>query len=60
MKYEYWKAQTGNWYWHLKSANGEKIAQSEGYTTKENCLHSIQLVKSSSTAPEVNLSPDAT
>lgn len=48
MKYEYWKAQTGNWYWHLKAANGEKIAQSEGYTTKENCLHSIALVKSSS------------
>jgi uncharacterized protein YegP (UPF0339 family) len=60
MKYEYWKAQNGNWYWHLKATNGEKIAQSEGYTTKQNCLHSIQLVKSSSNAPEINLTPNAT
>ena len=60
MKYEYWKAQNGNWFWHLKAANGEKIAQSEGYTTMQNCLHSIQLVKSSSTATEVNLTPHAT
>jgi uncharacterized protein YegP (UPF0339 family) len=58
MKYEYWKsAGDRKWYWHLKAANGEKIAQSEGYTSKHDCVHAIQLVKSSSNAPEVNLTP---
>ncbi|MWQ29631.1 DUF1508 domain-containing protein, partial [Glaesserella parasuis] len=28
----------------LKSANHETIASSEGYTTKQNCLHCIGLV----------------
>jgi uncharacterized protein YegP (UPF0339 family) len=58
MKYEYFKAQTNNWYWRLKAANGEIVAQSEGYTTKANCLHAIALVKSSHSAPEVNLTPN--
>lgn len=60
MKYEYWKASNGNWYWHLKAANGEKIAQGEGYSSKHNCLHAIALVKASGNAPEVNLTPNAT
>jgi uncharacterized protein YegP (UPF0339 family) len=51
MKYEYWKsASNNNWYWHLKAANGEKIAQGEGYTTEQGCLNAIALVKSSSSA----------
>lgn len=57
MKYEYWKSQNGNWYWHLKAANGEKIAQGEGYTSKAGVLHAIALVKGSSNAAEVNLTP---
>lgn len=59
MKYEYWKAQNGHWYWHLKAANGEKIAQGEGYVNKADCLHAIGLVKSSTNAPVVNLTPAA-
>jgi uncharacterized protein YegP (UPF0339 family) len=52
MKYEYWKSSTnGNWYWHLKAANGEKIAQGEGYASKQHCLDAIALVKSSKDAP---------
>ena len=48
MKYEYWKSSSdNNWYWHLKAANGEKIASGEGYTSKADCLHAIDLVKSS-------------
>jgi uncharacterized protein YegP (UPF0339 family) len=32
MEYEYWKSsKDGNWYWHLKAANGEIVAQSQGY-----------------------------
>ena len=48
MKYEYWKSPADRqWYWHLKADNGEKIAQSEGYTRKSNCLRAIRLVKAS-------------
>ncbi len=53
MKYEYWKSvSNGNWYWRLKAANGERIAQGEGYTAKQHCLDAIKLVKGSSSAPE--------
>lgn len=58
MRYEYWKSKAdGLWYWHLKAANGEKIAQGEGYTRKENCVAAIKLNKSSFQAPEHNLTP---
>lgn len=33
------------YYYHLTSANGEKILSGEGYTTKQNCLNGIQSVK---------------
>ena len=33
------------WYFHLKSPNGEVIAQSEGYTTMKNCTEGIESVK---------------
>lgn len=59
MKYEYWKAKDGNWYWHLKAANGEKIAYGEGYTTKANVQHAITLVKGSGNAPTINLTPNS-
>ncbi|MES2307341.1 MAG: DUF1508 domain-containing protein [Verrucomicrobiota bacterium] len=57
MKFEYWKAKDGNWYWHLKASNGEKVAYGEGYTTKQNCLNAIHIVKSSSVAPTESLTP---
>ena len=57
MKYEYWKSSSdNNWYWHLKAANGEKIASGEGYTSKQHCLDAIALVKSSKDAPENEIS----
>jgi uncharacterized protein len=56
MKYEYWKsAGNGQWYWHLKARNGEIVAQSEGYTTKQKCREGIALTKSSTNAPEYEL-----
>jgi uncharacterized protein YegP (UPF0339 family) len=53
MKYEYWKSSDGNWYWHLKASNGEKIGQGEGYTSKQHCLDAINLVRSSKDADVV-------
>lgn len=60
MKYEYWKAKNGNWYWHLKGGNGEIIAQGEGYTTKQSVLHVIGLVSTSGQAKVYNLTPTLT
>ena len=58
MYFEYWKAQDGNWYWHLKGANHEIVAQGEGYVTKHGVEHAITLVKSCAAAPVYNLTPN--
>jgi len=55
MKYEYWQTEKQEWYWRLKAANGEKVAQSEGYKNKNDCLAAIKLVKSSAKAPELEV-----
>lgn len=44
MYFQIFQGANSQWYWRLKSANHEIIAVSEGYTTKQNCLHSIGLV----------------
>lgn len=55
-KFELFKGINGNYYFRLKAANGEKIAQSEGYTTKQGALNGIAVVKSCApTAPIVDL-----
>ncbi|MGO9462673.1 MAG: YegP family protein [Isosphaeraceae bacterium] len=33
------------WYWHLKAANHEIVAQGQGYSTKEACLKGIEAVR---------------
>ena len=44
-KFEYWESKKdGLWYFHLKAENGEVIAQSQGYTTKDNCVSGIQSI----------------
>lgn len=52
MYFKIWQStQNYAWYWHLKSANHEIIANGEGYSTKQGCLHAIALVKGSGNAP---------
>ena len=46
-KYEIFKDAANEFRFHLKAANGEIIAESEGYQTKEACLSTIDVVKSS-------------
>jgi uncharacterized protein len=50
MYFQIWPSG-GLWYWHLKAANHEIIAQGEGYTNKAAALHAISLVKQSYNAP---------
>jgi len=38
-------AANSQYYYNLKSANGEKILSGEGYTTKQSCLDGIASVK---------------
>ncbi|OSI25078.1 YegP family protein [Neisseria dumasiana] len=53
MYFEVYKDVKGEYRWRLKAANHEIIAQSEGYTTKQNCLHAVDLVKSTTPATPV-------
>ena len=52
MYFTYYRDSRNEWRWNLKAANHETIAvSSEGDHNKSDCLHSIDLVKSSSGAP---------
>jgi DNA-binding protein Alba len=46
-KYQILQDSTSEFRFHLNAANGEIIAQGEGYQTKENCLNAIEIVKKS-------------
>lgn len=56
MRYQIYTDANGHWRWRLVAANNRIIANSgEGYWNKEDCLHAISLVKSSSAAPVYTL-----
>jgi uncharacterized protein YegP (UPF0339 family) len=44
----------GDWRWRLKAANHKIIASGQGYTNKQDCLHAIELMKSTTTRTPVN------
>ena len=41
------------WRWRLRAANNEIIASGEGYNNKQDCIHAVDLVKSTSAATPV-------
>ena len=43
--FEWYKDKAGKFRFKLKAANGEIIAVSEGYTSKEGCVSGIESVK---------------
>jgi uncharacterized protein len=49
MKFEIYTS-SGQYRWRLKASNGQIIASGESYTSKQNCLNAIALVKASSSA----------
>lgn len=51
MFYQIWQSEEGLWYWHLKTEHQEIIAHGEGYSSREVCVHAINLVKNSHSAP---------
>ena len=52
-KFEISKDKSGKFRFHLKAANGEIIAASQGYETKASAEKGIESVKSSASAAQV-------
>lgn len=56
MKFETFLDKAGEWRWTLKADNGDPIATSgEGYKNMSDCLHGIELVKSTDKNTPVDL-----
>jgi uncharacterized protein YegP (UPF0339 family) len=51
--FEIYLDRAGEYRWRFKASNGEIVATSEGYTTKQSCQGSIQLIKMYSPAAAV-------
>jgi uncharacterized protein YegP (UPF0339 family) len=47
MKFELYTS-AGLWYWRLRAANHEIIAQGEGYQNKQDARHAVHLVMDTS------------
>lgn len=48
MYFEIYQGANEQWYWRLKSGNHQVVAiGGEGYSSKQSCLHGIDVVKSS-------------
>jgi len=53
-KFEYWQSEKNDeWYFHLVAPNGEIIAQSEGYTSKDGCIKGAEAVKKYAQTAEI-------
>ena len=44
-KFEIFKGKDGKFYFHLKSSNGEIIAQSQGYSSKQHAESGVAAVQ---------------
>ncbi len=51
--FEWYKDKSGKFRFRLKAANGEVIAVSEAYTTKEGCTNGIESVKKNAAMAKV-------
>ena len=52
-KFEMYKDKQGEFRFRLKAANGETIATSEGYKSKDSCKNGIESVKKNAASAEV-------
>jgi uncharacterized protein YegP (UPF0339 family) len=56
MRFEIYRDHTGGWRWRLRSQNGNVVADSaEAYVHRGDCERGIELVKSSASAPTVDM-----
>lgn len=54
-KIEIFKGENNQYYFHIKASNGQIVAVSEGYTTKEACKDGIESVKENVNSEIVDL-----
>jgi uncharacterized protein YegP (UPF0339 family) len=54
-KYEIYKDSSGKFRFRLKAANGEIVAQSEAYASKDSAKNGIASVKANASAPTEDL-----
>jgi len=48
LQFNMWQSQqNAQWYFNIKGGNGEKIVQSEGYTTRQSAAHTVDLIRGS-------------
>ena len=52
-RFELYEDTTGEWRFRLKAANGEIIAQSEGYSSKQGARDGIKSVKENAVIAEI-------
>lgn len=52
MRFEIYKSGS-EYRWRLRASNNEIVASGEGYTTKSNCQHAVDLLKSTTAATPV-------
>jgi uncharacterized protein YegP (UPF0339 family) len=57
-RYEVFEDEAGEFRWRLRAANGEIIAQSEGYTRKEDAERGLTAAKESSAEADLEARPD--
>jgi uncharacterized protein len=54
-EFEVYKDKAGEYRWRLQANNNEVVADSnEGYSSKDSCLHGIDVVKQIAAAAPVN------
>ncbi|MCT8335655.1 YegP family protein [Leptospira sp. 85282-16] len=53
-KFEIYKDKAGEFRFRLKASNGEIIASSEGYSSKQACENGIASVKNNASSAEID------
>ena len=55
LQFNLWQSQANkNWYFNMQAANGEKVAQSEGYTSRQSALNTINLIRREAANAPIN------
>ena len=52
-KFEFWTDKAGEYRFNLKASNGEVIATSQGYNSKDSCMNGIQSVKNNAPTAQI-------
>jgi uncharacterized protein YegP (UPF0339 family) len=52
-RFEIYRDQSGEYRWRFRTDNNEVVASGEGYRSREDCEHAVQLVKDQAPQAEV-------